>query len=125
MNKLREKRTENLGVLHVTKSEKLELQKAYREANYFSLSAYMRHRLLDEQELSEEDIAVIKRADQEVAAGNYVPELGQMGNKVNQIAKRMNTFKDGVMLHEELLTLVDTVKLLMKVRKALTEEPVK
>lgn len=125
MNKFREKRTENLGVLHVTKSEKLELQKAYREANYFSLSAYMRHRLLDEQELSEEDIAVIKRADQEVAAGNYVPELGQMGDKVNQIAKRMNTFKDGIMHREELLTLVDLIKLLSKVKKTLVGESIK
>ncbi len=125
MNKFREKRTENLGILHVTKSEKLELQKAYREANYFSLSAYMRHRLLDEQELSEEDIAVIKRADQEVAAGNYVPELGQMGDKVNQIAKRMNTFKDGIMHREELLTLVDLIKLLSKVKKTLVGESIK
>ena len=125
MNKFREKRTENLGILHVTKSEKLELQKAYREANYFSLSAYMRHRLLDEQELSEEDIAVIKRADQEVAAGNYVPELGQMGDKVNQIAKRMNTFKDGIMHREELLTLVDAVKLLLKIKKTLVGESIK
>lgn len=125
MNKFREKRTENLGVLHVTKSEKLELQKAYREANYFSLSAYMRHKLLDEQELSEEDIAVIKRADQEVAAGNYVPELGQMGDKVNQIAKRMNTFKDGIMHREELLTLVDLIKLLSKVKKTLVGESIK
>jgi hypothetical protein len=125
MNKSGEKKTENLGGIRLTKSEKLALQKAYREKNYFSLSAYMRHRLLDEQELSEKDIAVIKVADQEIATGNYLPELGQMGDKVNQIAKRMNTFKDGVMLHEELLTLVESVKLLLKIKKTLTGESIK
>lgn len=125
MNKSGEKRTESLGVMRLTKSEKLALQKAYRENNYFSLSAYIRHRLFDERELSEEDIAVIKIADQEIAAGNYLPELGQIGDKVNEIAKRMNTFKDGVMLHEELLTLLNTVKLLLKIKKTLTGEPVK
>ena len=119
MEKTKEKRTENLGVMRITKSEKLVLQKAYRDANYFSLSAYMRHRLFDERELSEEDIAVIKVADQEIAAGSYLPELGEMGNKVNQIAKRMNTFKDGIMPNEELLTLAETAKLLLKVKKAI------
>ena len=125
MNKPREKKTEILGGIRVTESENLAIQKAYREENYFSLAAYMRHKLLDDQELSEEDIAVIKVADQEIATGNYLPELGQMGDKVNQIAKRMNTFKDGVMLHEELLTLVESVKLLLKIKKTLTGESIK
>ena len=125
MNKPREKKTEILGGIRVTESENLAIQKAYREENYFSLAAYMRHKLLDEQELSEEDIAVIKVADQEIAAGSYLPELGEMGNKVNQIAKRMNTFKDGIMLNEELLTLAETAKLLLKVKKALKGEPIK
>ncbi len=125
MRKPKEKKTAILSGIRATESEKLALQKAYREANYFSLAAYMRHKLLDEQEPSEKDIAVMKRADQEIAAGNYVPELGQMGDKVNQIAKRMNTFKDGIMHHEELLTLVDLIKLLSKVKKTLLGEPVK
>lgn len=125
MRKSKEKKTAILSGIRATESEKLALQKAYREANYFSLAAYMRHKLLDEEELTEEDIAVIKVADREIAAGNYLPELRQMGNKVNQIAKRMNTFKDGIMLNEELLTLVESVKLLLKVKKTLTGEPIK
>lgn len=125
MKKSGEKKTEGLGVIRLTKSEKLALQKAYRDNNYFSLSAYIRHRLFDERELSEEDIALIRIADQEIAAGNYLPELGQIGDKVNEIAKRMNTFKDGVMHREELLTLVDVVKLLLKIKKTLVGEPIK
>ena len=125
MKKSGEKKTEGLGVIRLTKSEKLALQKAYRDNNYFSLSAYIRHRLFDERELSEEDIALIRIADQERAAGNYLPELGQIGDKVNEIAKRMNTFKDGVMHREELLTLVDVVKLLLKIKKTLVGEPIK
>jgi len=93
MNKYGEKKTAILAGMRITESEKLALQKAYKESNYFSMSAYIRHKLLDEQELSEKDIAVIKVADQEIAAGSYLPELGEMGNKVNQIAKRMNILR--------------------------------
>lgn len=122
MADIKEKRTENLGVMRLTKSEKLALEQAYRKENYFSLSDYLRHKLLDEEELSLKDLAVIKVADREIAAGKYIPELGEMGDKVNQIAKRMNTFKDGEISKDELLLLVETIRLLLKVKKTLIVE---
>ena len=62
-----------------------------------------------------------QRFEATIKAGELLDELGKIGNNVNQIAKVLNTYKDGKMKREELLVIVSAIKLIGKVKEILEE----
>lgn len=118
MEKKREKRTEILPYLRLTPSEKKQIIAEYEVSKYPNRATFIRAKLLEKVIFKRKE----KVLDAEIAAGKLVNELNKLGNNVNQIAKVLNTYKDGKMSRDQLLVLVSTVKLLSKIKNILTGE---
>ncbi len=118
MQEKREKRTEILPYIRLTPSEKKAIIKEYKAAKYPNRAAFVRAKLLDKTKLRYKE----KVLDAEIAAGKLVTELNRLGNNINQIAKVLNTYKDGKIRQEELLVIGVTAKLLLQIKQILTGE---
>lgn len=118
MKEKREKRTEILPYLRLTPSEKKAIIAEYNATKYPNRATFIRAKLLEKVIFKRKE----KVLDAEIAAGKLVNELNKLGNNVNQIAKALNTYKDGKMSKEELLVLATTAKLLLKIKDILTIE---
>lgn len=116
------KRTEKLAIIRLTPIEKAAINKQYAEARFPSKSSFLRFKIFGDSSKKRYSTADEKRCDREISAGKLLGELKLMGDSVNQIAKKMNTFKDGTMNKSELFTLLDTVKLLVEIKKRLLQE---
>jgi len=115
MKEKRKVRTEKLYQVRLTPEEKQALEEEFSASFYPYRSEFFRYKLLDKDYCPTKE----KQFEKIIAAGDFLEELNQVGYKVNQIAKRMNTYKDGIMHREELLTLVDVVKLLGNIEREL------
>lgn len=118
MQKEREKRTEILPYIRLTPSEKRTIIAEYEATKYPNRAAYIRAKLLEKTKFKYKE----KVLDAEIAAGKLVTELNRLGNNINQIAKVLNTYKDGKMRKEELLIIAATAKLLLQIKQILTRE---
>ncbi len=108
-------RTEKLYQVRLTPEEKQALEEEFSVSFFPYRSELFRYKLLNKTYCPIKG----KQFEKVVIAGDFLEELSQAGNKVNQIAKRMNTYKDGKIMKEELLTLVDVVKLLRDIKEVL------
>ncbi|MEM1118974.1 MAG: plasmid mobilization relaxosome protein MobC [Bacteroidota bacterium] len=118
MSKKREKRTEILPYIRLTPSEKKAIIAEYKATKYPNRAAYIRAKLLEKTTFRYKE----KVLDAEIAAGKLVTELNRLGNNINQIAKVLNTYKDGKMRQEELMTIATTAKLLLQIKQILTQD---
>ncbi|MEM6320988.1 MAG: plasmid mobilization relaxosome protein MobC [Bacteroidota bacterium] len=116
MNKKREQRTERLPEIRLTPSEKKAVMEEYKSAKYPNRATFIRAKILDKTYSSYKE----KELEAEIAAGKLVTELNQLGNNINQIAKVLNTYKDGKIRQEELLVIGATAKLLLQIKEILT-----
>lgn len=114
----RKVRTEKLYQVRLTPKEKQELEDEFSASFFPYRSELLRYKLLGKTYCP----IKAKQFERVIAAGEFLEELNQKGNEVNQIAKRMNTYKDGKIMRQELLTLVDVVKLLGKIEDVLTDK---
>jgi len=108
MSEPQEKRTEKLSIIRLTPTEKKAIIKEYAAAHYPSKSSFIRAKILDTKYSEYRK----KQFEAEIAAGNMITELNRLGNNINQIAKAMNTYKDGKIRKEELQILAINAKLL-------------
>ena len=118
MAEKREKRTEILPYIRLTPSEKKAIIAEYKVTKYPNRATFIRAKLLEKTTFRRKE----KELDAEIAAGKLVTELNSVGNNINQIAKVLNTYKDGKMSRDQLLVLVSAVKLLSKIKHILTGE---
>ena len=118
MQEKREKRTEILPYIRLTPSEKRAIIAEYKTTKYPNRASFIRTKLLEKVKFKRKE----KVLDAEIAAGKLVTELNRLGNNVNQIAKALNTYKDGKMSKEQLFILANTAKLLLKIKQILTGE---
>ena len=115
MKEKRKVRTEKLYQVRLTPKEKQELEDEFSASFFAYRSELFRYKLLDKTYCPIKE----KQFEKIIAAGDFLEELNQVGNKVNQIAKQMNTYKDGKIGNQELLILVDVVKLLRNIKEVL------
>jgi len=118
MRKNRKRRTEKLYQVRLTLREKQELEEEFAASFFPSRSELFRYKLFSKTYCPVKE----KQFEKVIKAGGFSEELEQIGNKVNQIAKRMNTYKDGKIMEQELLTLVDMIKLIGNMKSVLTKE---
>jgi len=118
MDKKKEKMTASFPRLRLTPSDRATIMAEYKATKYPNRAAYIRAKLLEKVQFKRKE----KILDAEIAAGKLVNELNSLGNNINQIAKVLNTYKDGKMSRDQLLVLVATVKLLSKIKNILTGE---
>jgi len=111
------KRTARLSEIRLTPAEKNAIMDEYAAAHYPSKSSFIRAKLLDTKYSEYRK----KQFEAEIAAGNMITELNRLGNNINQIAKAMNTYKDGKIRKEELQILAINAKLLLAIKKILEE----
>ena len=114
----KEQRTERLPEIRLTPSEKQAVMEEYNAAHYPNRASFIRAKILD-RTFSDYKL---KEYEAEIAAGKMMTELSRMGNNINQIAKVLNTYKDGKMRKEELLLVGATAKLLLKIKQILSRE---
>ena len=117
MKEKRKIRTEKLYQVRLTPEEKQALEEEFSASFFPYRSELFRYKLLNKTYCP----IKAKQFEKVVMAGDFLEELSQVGKKVNQIAKRMNTYKDGKIMNEELQALVDVVKLVGNIKNKLVQ----
>ena len=119
MREIEEKRTIILPTIRLKPSEKAAIDAEFERSFYSNKSEFLRYKLLDKTYSEYRQ----KRFEARIKTGELLDALGKIGNNVNQIAKVLNTYKDGKMRREELLVMVSAIKLISKVKAILEETP--
>ena len=119
MEETEEKRTIILSTIRLKSSEKAAIDAEFEQSFYSNKSEFLRYKLLDKTYSKYRQ----QRFEATIKAGELLDALGKIGNNVNQIAKVLNTYKDGKMRREELLVMVSAIKLIGKVKEILEETP--
>ncbi len=119
MKETEEKRTAILPIIRLKPSEKTAIDTEFEQSFYSNKSEFIRYKLLDKTYSKYRQ----QRFEATIKAGELLDALGKMGNNINQIAKVLNTYKDGKMKREELLVMVSAIKLIGRVKKIIEEIP--
>lgn len=119
MEETQEKRTIILPTIRLKPSEKAAIDAGFERSFYSNKSEFLRYKLLDKTYSEYRQ----KRFEARIKTGELLDALAKIGNNVNQIAKVLNTYKDGKMRREELLVMVSAIKLIGKVKEILEETP--
>lgn len=120
MREIPEKRTARLPEIRLYPSEKKAIEAEYNLSFYSNKSEFLRYKLLDKTYSAYRQ----KRFEAIIRAGELVDELNKIGNNVNQVAKILNTYKDGRIRKEELLVIVSAIKLIAQVKDILEENSI-
>ena len=118
MREKRKRRTEKLYQVRLTLREKQELEEEFAASFFPFRSELFRYKLFSKTYCPVKE----KQFEKIIKAGDFLEELEQVGNKINLIAKRMNTYKDGKIMEQELLTLVDMIRLIGNMKEVLIKE---
>lgn len=118
MKEKRELRTAKLQQVRLTPSEKKAFEEEFLASFIPYRSELIRYKLLDKAHCPVKE----KAFEKVIVAGEFLEELSQMGDRINQIAKRMNTYKDGKIMKQELLTFIDMIKLVGNIKEVLTKK---
>ena len=118
MEKTLKRRTARLSEIRLYPEEKAAIELEFSTSFYSNKSEFIRYKLLDKTYSRYRQ----QRFEATIKAGELLDALGKIGNNVNQIAKVLNTYKDGKMSKEQLLVLATTAKLLLKIKDILTIE---
>ena len=119
MEETEEKRIIILPTIRLKPSEKAAIDAEFNASFYSNKSEFLRYKLLDKTYSEYRQ----QRFEATIKAGELLDALGKIGNNVNQIAKVLNTYKDGKMRREELLVMISAIKLIGKVKDILEETP--
>ena len=119
MEETEEKRTIILPTIRLKPSEKTAIDTEFGRSFYSNKSEFLRYKLLDKTYSEYRQ----KRFEAVIKVGELLDALSKIGNNVNQIAKALNTYKDGKMKREELLVMVSAIKLIGSVKDILEEIP--
>jgi len=111
----KEKRSETLMNVRLTKAEKALLKKEYLESPFGKKADFIRFKLFD---TTYSDYRK-KQYEAEIAAGLLMNEIQKLGTNINQIAKRLNTFKEDRLQKNEIILIGRTAKLLVRIEKIL------
>lgn len=111
-------RTKLLQKVRLTLHEKLMLDKEFSKSFFAKKADFIRYKLFDKTYSEYRQ----KQYEAEIAAGALIDELSKLGNNVNQIAKRMNTYKDDSLNKNEVLLIGATAKLLLRIQKTLAND---
>ena len=119
MEETPKRRSARLPEIRLYPEEKAAIELEFSTSFYNNKSEFIRYKLLDKTYSKYRQ----QRFEATIKAGELLDALGKIGNNVNQIAKVLNTYKDGKMRREELLVLVSAIKLIGKVKEILEETP--
>ena len=108
-------RTEYIPRIRLTQSEKLRLLEAFEQSYHTSIAAFVREKLFEK----EVDFFQKNKIDALLKLGQFQTELSRVGNNVNQVAKALNTYKQGEMRSEELRALQELIPLYQQILKHL------
>ena len=118
MKEIPKRRSARLPEIRLYPEEKAAIESEFSDSFYSNKSEFIRYKLLDKRYSKYRQ----QRFEATIKAGELLDALGKIGNNVNQVAKVLNTYKDGKMSRDQLLVLVSTVKLLSKIKNILTGE---
>jgi len=119
MEETPKRRSDRLPEIRLYPEEKAAIELEFSTSFYNNKSEFIRYKLLDKTYSKYRQ----QRFEATIKAGELLDALGKIGNNVNQIAKVLNTYKDGKMRREELLVMVSAIKLIGKVKEILEEIP--
>ncbi len=110
-----ERRTETLMNVRLTKEEKARLFKEFSKSHFSKQATFIRFKLFETKYTDYRR----KQYEAEIAAGKLINEVQKLGVNINQIAKRLNTYKDDDVHKSELLLVGATAKLLLRIENIL------
>ncbi|MFK7980901.1 MAG: plasmid mobilization relaxosome protein MobC [Saprospiraceae bacterium] len=119
MKEIPKRRSARLPEIRLYPEEKAAIETEFEQSFYSNKSEFIRYKLLDKTYSKYRQ----QRFEAIIKAGELLDDLGKIGNNVNQVAKVLNTYKDGKMRREELLVMVSAIKLIGKVKEILEETP--
>jgi len=106
----KEKRSETLMNVRLTKAEKALLKKEYLESPFGKKADFIRFKLFD---------TTYSDYRKKQYEGLLMNEIQKLGTNINQIAKRLNTFKEDRLQKNEIILIGRTAKLLVRIEKIL------
>ena len=113
----KDRRSEQLINVSLTKAEKALLNKEYSKSPFGKKADFIRFKLFDTKYSDYRK----KQYEAEIAAGLLVNEVQKLGININQIAKRLNTFKEDNLQKNEIVLVGTTAKLLIRIEKILKD----
>jgi len=119
MKEIPKRRSARLPEIRLYPEEKAAIESEFSDSFYSNKSEFIRYKLLDKRYSKYRQ----QRFEATIKAGELLDALGKIGNNVNQVAKVLNTYKDGKMRREELLVMVSAIKLIGQVKTILEEIP--
>ena len=113
----KDRRSEQLINVSLTKEEKALLNKEYSKSPFGKKADFIRFKLFD---TTYSDYRK-KQYEAEISAGLLMNEVHKLGININQIAKRLNTFKEDSLQKNEIFLVGTTAKLLIRIEKILKD----
>ena len=86
-------RTEYIPRIRLTQSEKSLLLEAFEQSYHSSIAAFVREKLFEKEVNNFQKLKI----DALLELGQFQTELSRVGNNINQVAKALNTYKQGEM----------------------------
>ena len=111
----KDRRSETLMNVRLTKEEKALLKQEYSTSPFGKKADFIRFKLFDTKYSEYRR----KQYEAEIAAGLLMNEVQKLGTNMNQIAKRLNTFKEDNLQKNEIVLVGTTAKLLIRIEKIL------
>ena len=100
-------RTTYIPRVRLTEMEKQRLMEEYEKTYHSSLAAFVREKLF----ATENHFSQKTKIDALRELARFQTELSRLGNNVNQVAKALNTYKQGEMRPEELRVMQELIPL--------------
>ncbi len=97
MKKQRTNKTATIPKVRITRAEKARIMEEFNSTYHSSLSAYVREKVLAKEITSYHK----KKIDTLRELARFRNDLIRTGNNINQIAKIVNTYKDGKLTAEQ------------------------
>ena len=88
-----ENRTEYIPRVRLTRTEKLRLLEAFEQSYHTSMAAFVREKLFEKEGNTFQKLKI----DALLELAQFQTELSRVGNNINQVAKALNTYKQGEM----------------------------
>lgn len=110
-------RSEQIPTIRLTPLEKEQLMEEYNKTYHSSIAAFVREKIFAKEITAYHK----KKIDLLLQLTTFRKELNQLGNNVNQIAKVVNTYKNGKLQTDETILLEELLRELVAVNAFLDD----
>jgi len=107
--------TESIPMTRISPAMKVQLLRELQSSHHRTMAALVREKLANTQITEHQR----KKVDALVKVGEFRSDLNRIGNNVNQIAKVINTYKNGQLFNEEVIMLEELLRELARINEFL------